>query len=525
METALAALLRKKHEKELERKAIDDEITKIHLEYSSLANRKSNILSLPLEVTAAIFHLLRRGRTQSILPDSLEVVSQVCHSWRALALSRADYWDSFFSMGETYSQIDRLRVYLERSKDRPFDFSVRVGQRYPTIIEKLVEVVVEHMHRWRRFSLISDDYTWSGVESIENLHAMSAPHLQCLQISIDSTINGANSVRQAKFLRGQADNLTTVFLDGTWIADASWLQEFPNIKTIQVHSNGPLASALSSNLPTETITRLFECPNLESLSIVDLAFEAFVIFPIIKTKAPKLKNLRCSDESVVEFVLRSLDAPKLELFIVQRFFFPQDLRIVTDDNSPLFPSLHTVALIDCSIELVSPLMRRARAGVFYNFLLATNNAKHVYVTSNIRRNMEEIMFNEMADQFVENGTIVYPNMEQLYCAFNRASGEVPDYNNYTTIFKSRTESLKKHCTLHLYDGDVALWQSHDPENWKIIEDGGYYRRVDPAYPDEMDLVPWPPRAALYEQDGWISHAEPLSFAVDAIDLIGDDQDM
>ncbi|KAF9559527.1 hypothetical protein CPC08DRAFT_763283 [Agrocybe pediades] len=74
--------------------------------------------------------------------------------------------------------------------------------------------------------------------------------------------------------------------------------------------------------------------------------------------------------------------------------------------------------------------------------------------------MVDKMFSDMADQFTENGTIFYPNgMELLYCAFDRDLGEVPDYTHYTTIFKSRTESLKKH------------W------SWKIMEDGGYYRRL------------------------------------------------
>ncbi|KAF9559525.1 hypothetical protein CPC08DRAFT_516463 [Agrocybe pediades] len=516
MAAALADLLRKKLEKELERKAIDNEIVRIQLEYSSLANRTSKILSLPLEVTAAIFHLLSWERNQFSPPDPIETVSRVCKSWRTLALSRPEYWDAFFSEGENHSQVDRLLAYLERSKDRPFDFDVSVGRRYPTVTEKLLEVAVEHMHRWRRFSFICEaNMMWQGTESIKKLHAISAPGLESIQISIDSLINSAETVRQTKFLRGQAEKLTTLYLDATWFADASWLQGFPSVKNIQIHNNGGLASYLSPKLPTETLTRLFECPNLESLSAAGLLIEKFVTFPIIKTKASKLKYLRCSDESMLEFVLHSVDAPKLELFIVQRQSFGNSLRITEhDDESPLFPSLHTLAFTDCSID---PGWAMDGAEVFYHFTLATNNAKHVYVTSNRPTNMEDRMFSDMAYQFTENGTIFYPNMERLYCEFDRDPGEVPDYTHYAVIFKSRTESLKKHCTLHLNDVEAAFFEGSDPESWKIMEDGGYYRGLGRQYPDGIDLVPWPPRAVRYEEDGWLCLSELRSLSVDAMD--------
>ncbi|KAF9555470.1 hypothetical protein CPC08DRAFT_780981 [Agrocybe pediades] len=460
-----------------------------------------------LETTAAIFQFLCRSDDSA---DHIEVLSHVCHSWRALALSRAEYWEDFFSTGETNSQVDRLHVYLERSKDRPFNFAVRVGQRYPVIIEKLLEVAVEHIHRLRHLSVVSEDYTWTGTEFIKKLHAMSAPRLELIQISINDITNGADHVRQTKFLGGQADNLTTLYLDATWIADASWLQKFSNIKTIQIHTNSGLTSVLAPRLPTETLTRLFQCPNLESLSAVGLRFENFVNFPIIKTKAAKLKNLRCSDGSMLEFILRSVDAPKLELFIVQRLTFHDGIRIPSPDDleQPLFPSLHTVALTDCSIM---PDYPSSGTEVVLTFTKATNNAKHVYLTSCHQSNMEEWLFYEMVEEFKRKNIIVYPNMEQLYCAFTRAPfGGGASYTDYTTILKSRTDSLKKHCTLHLYDHEVESWKIGDPESWKVMEDGDYYRRIDPEYPDGVDLVPWPPRAAQLERDGWMSYGEHLS---------------
>ncbi|KAF4614556.1 hypothetical protein D9613_003460 [Agrocybe pediades] len=488
--------------------------------------RHSQILSLPVEITAIIFKLVCRARSEGSGNLRKEVaLSHACRSWRALALARPEHWTYFHSNGEKSSELKRFQAYLERSKDKPLEIEFKVSVKFDIWayrgVQRLLKEALKHTHRWRHFSLVSHHHDWYAPDLIQSLHAISSHRLESLQISLYAQsgpiMNGGPLPGPPKYIRGDAPNLSALYLDETWFAaDPSWLLLLPNLKTLQIHAQKGVR-ATDGQVPAENTKVIFMCRNLESLSTVWKVFQEFGnTMPSSKVTAHKLKNIRCGDENILRYLFHCVNAPSLELLVVHHLQISWNIRIadIVDSNNgrPLLPALRTLAFVNCVLGNAWDRSER----VFYDIARLTETNERLYITGWLDPRMENQVFEYMAKRYARDGTILFPALEELYCAScqdNPRTEEIK-YSNYLDVVRSRTErSVKKHCTLHLYEEEADSWKSKYPTTWRALEQGDYYRRIPEEYPDGLDLVPWPARVAHYEECGWESFVERFTFSL------------
>ncbi|KAF9555471.1 hypothetical protein CPC08DRAFT_132363 [Agrocybe pediades] len=486
--------------------------------------KHSQILSLPVEITAIIFKLVCRDRSEGSHLRKEVAPSHVCRSWRTLALARPEHWTYFHSNGEKNSELKRIQAYLERSKDKPLEIEFKVSVKFDVWayrgIQRLLKEALKHTHRWRHFSLISEHHDWYAPDLIQPLHAISSHRLESLQISLYAQtgpfMNGGPLPGPPKYIRGDAPNLSALYLDETWFAaDPSWLLLLPNLKTLQIHAQKGVR-ATDGQVPAANIKTIFRCRNLENLSTVWKVFQGFQeTMPSSKVTAHKLKNIRCGDENILRYLFHCVNAPALELLVVHHLQISWNIRIAhivdSNDGRPLFPALRTLAFVNCVLGNIGDWGER----VFYDIARLTETIERLYITGWLGPRMENQVFEYMAKRYARDGTILFPALEELYCASSQDNPrkEVIKYLNYLNVVTSRTERLKNHCTLHLYEDEADSWKSKHPTTWRALEKGDYYRNIPKEYPDGLDLVPWPPRVARYEECGWESFVERFTFSL------------
>ncbi|KAF8874203.1 hypothetical protein CPB84DRAFT_583859 [Gymnopilus junonius] len=155
----------------LELAVLSKEITETKVQYARLqrtmANERLPSLNIPIEVTAEIFREATFGLfdedESTAREETLRALSHTCHTWRAIVLSLPELWAYFTSTTDRLSDLDRLSIYLSRSKNKPLDLYFYL---YPAVkeeasgnvlqtavIQAILKAAVGHISRWRRFVL------------------------------------------------------------------------------------------------------------------------------------------------------------------------------------------------------------------------------------------------------------------------------------------------------------------------------------------------------------------------------------
>ncbi|KDR75632.1 hypothetical protein GALMADRAFT_491991 [Galerina marginata CBS 339.88] len=451
------------------------------IEDARVRNQKLPISTIPAEISSAIFKTACTDSSPFINGGQLgtkrvEVtISHVSHQWRSQSLSCPEIWSTFAH--DNYRQkisMDRLSIYLKRSGSRPLNLWIVLSKNdlEPTAITLLLNFLTEHAMRWRRFflSLASPGIAWPP----SNLEPLEAPNLQSLEVYIPDQHPDFPLV----FLEGGTPKLDSVRMDSVSFKSLILPSQ---ISTLQIELEGHFPQ------PWSTFLDILKCPNLKNLSLFGSNFRQPTgddSRQIIV--ANRLQHLRCSDPVVAREIWPLLQAPRLELAIfkeipLNEWNFPDE--VTTLNTSPcLFPSLHTLALINCDFEDENhPLL----------LAYATKAVRHLYITHESRY-VESSAFHHMVRQSPE--TILWPNLETLSFMVEMDDDSDLSPASCLEVVECRLRVLQKHCILRLFDTEMQWWMSADPQSWSILRDKGFYQRIDGYCEGDIDYIPWPPRS-------------------------------
>ncbi|PPR05161.1 hypothetical protein CVT26_012247 [Gymnopilus dilepis] len=286
---------------------VQHEIDEIQAKRNALTNNGIPVLTLPTEITCAIFsHALeypyplfrQREELGGRAPGEV-VISHVCQRWRSIALGYSQIWSRFcYDVKEiSLHPVDRLRAYMERSGTQALELCFRLERRGPPltvregrITNKLLQLATEHVSRWQRITVLTGDNSFDIMNSILE-HAFPT-NLECFAAK-SAFSDGADYIegsdRAPTIFKHGAPKLTHVVLNG----DVALLCRPPldNITTLQVEVE---VSFDTFPFSWSDFQSLLEMPHLENLSVAGVFLQAPPLrdFRIITMK--NLRHVRCS---------------------------------------------------------------------------------------------------------------------------------------------------------------------------------------------------------------------------------------
>ncbi|KDR82058.1 hypothetical protein GALMADRAFT_240520 [Galerina marginata CBS 339.88] len=455
---------------------LDSEIERNRLECLAARNDYAQIHILPVEVLSTIF------QQACHCEERMEIkLSRVCRLWRSITLSSPNLW-STFTYCDSLSEVKRLLIYLERSRNHPVDllFYIHNGGRF-AVVKQLLDKAIKHVSRWRRFSLVVHEDSWSSRDLFAPLLDVSAPHLHRFEVSTPANFwyhdkqleYDDDSTHHFRYIfKGGAPLLSDVKLDSI-----SWEGFMPlsNMTTLEIQVTDP--DACSS--PFRYLLHLFDLP-LVNLSLIGEVFEAAKA-STQQVTTTTLKIFRCSNE-IVESILEHIHAPQLEVLILKGCC--PDLSGNPYHNScpTIFPSLHTLSLVDCQFFEFEN---------FSHFALATNCITRLYMffhVSHLYRHKDVLyLMPKNSPQ-----TILWPRLNSLTYLIGPGAEEDmddEDFKPYLEVFECRSRILNTHCTLELQPRDAEFWKTKHPASWNRLQKGGFYREMQPR---DGCYLPFPP---------------------------------
>lgn len=146
-------------------------------------------------------------------------ISHVCSDWRRLALSMPSLWTFFHFDGTACNVVphDKLKAYLERSQDKPFDVWLRIATDHDEREDEkhLSYKLFDQAHRLRLLRVQSDDE--GVIHELTNVDE-AAPMLQVLSgVPLEATVDWGTDITLEEWkpfvFRGGAPSLKYVHLD------------------------------------------------------------------------------------------------------------------------------------------------------------------------------------------------------------------------------------------------------------------------------------------------------------------------
>ncbi|KAF6758578.1 hypothetical protein DFP72DRAFT_176498 [Ephemerocybe angulata] len=336
--------------------------------YAELSNAwLSTLCTFPTEILLELFYAMQDvSRETGYITTPAEVtITHVCRYWRQLAISTPDLWNVFQYDGEESKRfpVDRLEVYLNRSKDRPFDIWLDFSNTFPGRLypEMILRPLFPHSERWRTFHILSDDNTLFG-DLHEELRKLNTPNLEVLGLcpEVSGHHSWGTGVRVAAWTPNvfiQSPSLKYARLD----VGSFYELRPPLTSVVELRIENRFDDSLRDVMLTaEFIDSIFRLPNLEALSIfkmdLDIPDEALPITrPRIEAK--RLQHFRCNWDranNLGSYFLLHVAAPCLESYAITDLYlgtenqqFPFS-RSETDEDP--FPSLQTVAFLGASVD-------------------------------------------------------------------------------------------------------------------------------------------------------------------------------
>ncbi|KAF6758207.1 hypothetical protein DFP72DRAFT_1167602 [Ephemerocybe angulata] len=394
--------------------------------YAELSNACFNQLCIfPTEVLLELFYAMQdvSRETGYITTPAETTITHVCGYWRQLAISTPDLWNVFqySALRSKQRPLDRLEVYLKRSKDQPFDLWLDLcdidtvpGRSNTSDIWRLLK---QHSDRWRVFHVVSDENTLFG-NFHEELENVSAPNLEILGLCPDASPHDQwgplvlNVATWTPNVLLQSQALKYVRLDtGSFYDLRPPLTSVVELRIENRYYDGFRTAVLT----TEFIDSLFRLPNLEVLSVfnMDLVIPDEAL-PVTRPRieAKRLQHFRCTwdlTNNLGSYFLLHADAPCLESYTITDLYlgienqhFPFS-RSETDEDP--FPSLQTVAFLGASVDAGS-------VDHLLEMMTTMKNVKHFVLSTAANSQPNERQFPlYLAAHGVEAGA--WPGLEKL----------------------------------------------------------------------------------------------------------------
>ena len=504
-------LLKELEELKLTIARLDESIAATKQEYTRIYNEElSPVHSLPAEITHIIFS------NASSVRSGVEIkLSQVCRTWRSLALASPDLWSRIIitfsdatQMAEE-SHYHRFLAYLARSQDWPLNIRFDIhplqwSKKLAPMLMRFLNVAVSHSLRWRRLSMEMIPprspfaVDWDQRNLLQILEGVLAPSLEFFEAVLPSSFHffpDRNLKNFRTFFGGTIWRLRLVRMDSI-----TFMQSTPplsNITTLQlencVMNSGQIDFGKFLDLLDSTSS------SLVNLVIGSGVFDTMYVKPVSvhRASAAKLKRLFCADQSVAENLWLMVDAPSLELLIFRGVWFDPFVEFFETSSdgrsyANVLPSLKTLGLIDCVFD--SPLgdnpalpLAHATEGIIY---------LHIYggtIAASTERS-ERFLVPKLGQNNL--ATMFWPNLQRFACSLSEV-GEVTaeDYQAFLHQVQLRTKILKAPTILQLCRGDADQWAMIHPESWDALVSEGHFEElaVEPRKIRNNPLCcfPWP----------------------------------
>ncbi|KAF8959712.1 hypothetical protein BDZ97DRAFT_1922694 [Flammula alnicola] len=343
--------------------------------------------------------------------------------------------------------------------------------------------MILHVSRWRQLSVsITND--WPSNYFFKRLQSLSAPNLEILEIYTSQYTFNPTRVTYRECFLGGTPKLTSLRMDSRCFKSCKL--PCTNLTTLQLER-------LSPYRVTHPWTDFLDLLRSSSLVHLSLSGDFFAkprryISPT-KVTATHLRNFRCTDKNVICFMWAFIRAPRLQLLVLKGT--PLDLwaipyNTISGDNPPLFPSLTTLAVINCqSIPICT--VRLAEV---------TKNITRLVVSHASQDPLEK---NSIVDNMIEsiaNPQIFWPHLKDLtFLHYSESYFGRLDASSALKLVIRHIQVSKAHFTLRILGRHDDWWRVADPASWMRLRRGNFLQL--PVTPGNgSDHIPWPPRESI-----------------------------
>ncbi|TEB18640.1 hypothetical protein FA13DRAFT_1858169 [Coprinellus micaceus] len=264
------------------------------------------------------------GRTTAAdYPNPEVTISHVCRNWRNVALSAPSLWTFFHFDGSAAECVpkDRLKAYLKRSKKLPLNLWLAVINDGPLPYyeqREVVELLIPHLNRCRRFSLETDEAAHFH-EFACDIEDMEAPLLQTFAFSGTTWLDNFDEKKilsnwSPNTFLGGSPSLKFVTLSCLGIAE----YRPPLDAVVDLRLEADFCSDFSVRCNSDALDGILTLPHLRALSIRGAFFEIASIPNGTTVEAKSLEHFRCDQHtegpnlvSVGEYFLSRIYGPRL----------------------------------------------------------------------------------------------------------------------------------------------------------------------------------------------------------------------
>ncbi|TFY63017.1 hypothetical protein EVJ58_g3489 [Rhodofomes roseus] len=243
----------------------------------------SPITRLPVELLEAIFMLIcdQDNDADTNVATASDIVAQVCHQWRRVALARSRLWRRIVVDHKT--TLWMVEEWLRRSRAAPLLVKV-VGSSAATDVLPIVRVISTHSNHIERFEL--SGYPLDKTVDILAEFQQPAPILESIYLQADVDVaeppRTLAAARAACPFNGRMPALRHV----TIVSIPLSLATFSGLTSLDLRDQASLSTA-------ELLAVLSQSPNSESLliGIVDCTWSDDTLYPTTTIELPNLRDL------------------------------------------------------------------------------------------------------------------------------------------------------------------------------------------------------------------------------------------
>ncbi|KAF8971263.1 hypothetical protein BDZ97DRAFT_1788618 [Flammula alnicola] len=300
---------------------------------------------LPSELLREIFVWL--SPCLQIYPDSAQnwpsskdlpwAVSQVCRSWRAIALSLPSLWNHLPLVRKTPDnqfQLDVLKELLRRTGEAPLDIYFYFSHQFEHSTHPIINLLLRHCERWQYVTVYASFATLAAFEPIKR----RLPTLRALTVTTYAG-RASTTFSPLQFDAFEvAPKLREVELDLNLADNHTIKLPFSQLVYYKDHS--------SSRLAIHELQQVLASPFLETLILcADMLGVSFSFPPIILPRLRKLRLSDCFHYSYIGFLDR-ITVPAIEVLEI-------------DGNMPLATLISMISRSDTPCRLKALVVRMA----------------------------------------------------------------------------------------------------------------------------------------------------------------------
>ena len=274
---------------------------------------------IPPEVLFAIFMECldtgywehRDGSIPCSSGDAPYLFLQICHQWRAVAMSTPRLWSNLFlpDLSSTpercASLFSQVPVWLSLSRALPLSFVLQIKDEQPGLLSQYITLLQKDIHRWREVILETNynETNWLPVFELGSFPLLT-------EFTYDGYSDDSNTeIPTLMTALASAPRLCHVDLTHDLVHD--WVLPWENLSTLRLDDQSP---NLTSDMVRRLCDNLGKCIRLEDLNI---AFEHEMVDHILPpTSHIVLPHLfffgfGCSHPKAIISVMHTLVTPHL----------------------------------------------------------------------------------------------------------------------------------------------------------------------------------------------------------------------